>query len=205
MKSATIKPKRGRHPRNLKSLNPLKVIGIFTIAEARRKGISQPSLSRLVRDEKILAVRRGYYIHPNTDLSPEYYDYAVACKRFGALSAIGGLTMLFHYGLVEQAPKKIWVLVPPHQKSSVEFFRCIRTKTGPRIGIHHEKYYRMTTIERTLVEALYFAPKIGLDIALKALRKAVHEGKTSVQKIYNMAEKMGMKKVIQKHWEAINL
>ena len=92
----------------------LKKLGIFTLAQANELGISQQSLSKLVKQEKIKRVDRGIFLHPEATLDREY-DFQIACAKLGPDVVIGGLSALFYYNLCEQIPKQTWVLVPPHK------------------------------------------------------------------------------------------
>jgi hypothetical protein len=82
-------------------------------------------------------------------------------------------------------------------------YRCFRVETSHNIGVEKYKYYKISGIERTLVESLKFASKIGPRIVIQALRKALREGKITEIKLGNMAKKLKMKKHLEKYWEVI--
>jgi predicted transcriptional regulator of viral defense system len=145
----------------------------------------------------------GLYQHPDHEIAAETLDYVVAVSKFGPDSVIGGLTALFHYGLIEQVPHRVWVMVPPHVKSSDQRYRCLRTKTNPRLGVEDRGIFRITNLERTLVEALRYSSKIGLRVALRAVRTALVENRTTLQKIHRQAKALGLEKFVERNWEAI--
>ncbi len=105
------------------------------------------------------------YLHADGNLGRDI-DYQVACTKFGPKSAIGGLTALFHYGLIEQVPGQVWVLVPPNQITHARLYRLIRTKINPDRGIINENGYRIVSVERAVLEGLKMAKEIGLDSVL---------------------------------------
>lgn len=195
--------KKGRPSIPKERVERLKSLGVFTPAEAQKLKISQPTLSRLVAQGVIVSARRGYYVHPESELTSEHYDFAIAQKRFGKETSIGGLTALSYHGLLDRSPKQIWVIVASPQKTSSKLFRCLRTKLSLKWGVEVHPHYRITGIERTLIDALYFSSKVGLDIALRAMRTAISEKKTTLNKIYALAKKMKVQHLIEKHWEAI--
>lgn len=47
----------------------LKKAGIFKLEDAQKIGVSQPALSRLVKQGKINRVGRGIYVHPKANVS----------------------------------------------------------------------------------------------------------------------------------------
>jgi predicted transcriptional regulator of viral defense system len=194
---------RGRPSKSAMALPRLKVLGIFRTADARRLGVSQPTLSRWVAAGKIQRLSAGLYQHPDYEIAAENRDYAVAISKFGPGSVIGGLTALFHYGLIEQVPQRVWVMVPHQVKSSDPLYRCVRTKTDSHMGVEDHETFRITNLERTLVEALRYSSKIGLRVALRATRTALAEKRTTLQKILRQAKELGLEKFVERHWEAI--
>lgn len=185
-------------------LKALKNQGLLTSNELQKRlGVSQQTLSRLIKRGALRRFGHGLYAHPDWEIPPEEVDFAVACARFGPTSAVGGLSALFHYGLIEQVPQQVWVIVPIQKSDHNDFYRTLRTKTSSKHGIDTFKHYRMTSIERTLIEALKFATKIGPRIAISATRKALQTRLTSEKKLGEMAKKLKLQSVLAKYWEAI--
>lgn len=165
-------------------------------------GLSHQSLSRLVAEEKLLRVGRGMYLHPGGGLGRDI-DYRVACMKFGPESAIGGLTALFHYNLIEQVPGQVWVLVPPTQTTYTRLYRLIRSKTKLDRGIVAENGYRIVTVERAVLEGLKLASKIGERTAVQAARAALATQQTTEGKLGRAAKELGLESVLTKYFEVI--
>lgn len=179
-------------------------LGIATAKQIQKKlGISQPTLSRWVKNGELLKLSHGFYVHPKFGIPPEELDFAVACAKFGSKSTIGGLSALFHYGLTEQPPAQVWLIAPPQKSYSGPYYRTLRTKTSSKVGVDTFKFYRITSIERSIIEALKFATKIGPRVAINAARTALREGKTTEKKLGEMAKKMKSRSAFEKYWEAI--
>ena len=197
------------HNRNMAGKRPIhnpaefEAKGLFTVSEAEKQGVSHQTLYRWLKEGSVQRVRRGTFIHSSSTLPPEEQDLAVACVKFGPKSAIGGLTALYHYGLIEQVPQQIWVVVPSNRKTVEGIYHCLRITTSLKEGIEDRGHYRITNIERTLLEALKFATKIGPRIAIQATRKAIQEGQTNESKLGKMADKLKLRRVLEKYWEAI--
>ena len=81
--------------------------GVFRISDIRKFGVSKLKLAKLVRDEKILRLAPGFYVHQDSKLDPDEYDFALACKKFGSKSLIGGLSALYHYRLIPNVPDEL--------------------------------------------------------------------------------------------------
>jgi len=186
-----------------KAIKKLKKQGFFGIKEVLNAGISKATLSRLVAKEKLFRVGHGLYIHPESNIPAEIQDYVRARSKFGSNSIIGGLTALSYYHLTQHVPQQIWVIVPQKKQTRDNFYRLIRVKKIKNSGIVKHKYFSITNIERTIVEAFQYAGKIGLRTAMAALIKAIEENKTDLNKIMAMARKLGQQKMMKKHWETI--
>jgi predicted transcriptional regulator of viral defense system len=178
---------------------------MFTLEEAKHRGFRQATVSRAVSRGELLRLEQNLYRHPKSDLDAQTQDFAVACARFGSNSAIGGLSALFQYGLLEQAPQQVWVIVPPQTRSRLRKYRCLRTETSSVVGVVQNPYFRITSIERSLVEALRHSTKIGLDNAIRACRQAFKEQKSTPEKVLRTARALGFEDFVIRHWEAFTL
>ncbi len=180
----------------------LKKLGIFTLAQANEIGISQQSLSKLVKQEKIKRVDRGIFLHPEANLDREY-DFQIACAKLGSDAVIGGLSALFYYNLADQVPKQTWVLVPPHKITSKRAYRLIRTQIPLDKGVVIGNGYKIVSIERAIAEGFKLASKNGERTAIKACRKAIQKKQTTLKKIGVTAKELGLDSYITKYFEAI--
>ena len=202
-KRSQKKKQRGRPHSASKIADRLKKYGVFRVQDAKSLGLSKTSLIRLVSLEIIERVAPGLYLHSKSSLTGEQRDYVIACARFGSEAVIGGMTALFHHRLMEQVPHRVWVLVPYSQRASSPLYRCLRTKTNPREGVEDHGAYRITNLERTIVEAFRYSSKVGLRIAMRALRTAVSEKRTNLAKIHRQAKALGLESFIERYWETL--
>ncbi len=157
----------------------------------------------MVRDGDIVRIARNLYRHVESDIDPAVEDFVVACAKFGPKSAIGGLSALFAYHLTDQAPRQIWVLVPPEKMSRSRLYRVIRTKSNLKKGIESHSGYRIATVERAIAEAFRYAPKIGFETVLRAARQAIRDRHTTAEKILRQGRDLGFERYIIKYWESL--
>jgi predicted transcriptional regulator of viral defense system len=180
----------------------LKKLGIFTLAQAERLGVTQQGLSRLVKSGRIKRTGRGIYLHPEASVSKEV-GFQIACAKFGPRSAIGGLSALFHYGLAEQVPGQIWVLVPQDRRSMERGYRLMRTKVDLDKGVIAKEGYKIATVERAILEGLKLSSKIGERTAITAARRAIEKRLTTESKLGKAAQELGLKAVLTRYFEVI--
>lgn len=183
----------------------LRRLGLFTLAQAKKLGVDQPSLSRLVQEGALNRVSRGIYLHPKASIAPDTIAFQIAQAKFGEDAAIGGLSALFHYNLVEQVPGQTWIIVPPRTHTTERLYRLIRTKIDTKTGIISKNGYRIASIERALIEALKFSSKIGERTALKAVRQALAKRLTTEAKLGHMAKALKLESTLERYFEVIAL
>ena len=185
-----------------KQVSQFKKLGVFTLDQAKGLGFDQPSVSRLVKAGKLNRVGRGLYLHPKAQVGREV-GFQIACAKFGPKAAVGGLSALFYYNLIEQVPQQTWVLVPPNTLSRLKGYRLMRTKTDSNAWVLDKNGYRIVTVERAIVEGLRFATKIGERTAIGAAKRAISMKLTTMQKIGKAATELGLIAPVQRFFEAI--
>lgn len=175
----------------------------FTLPEARTNGISHQLLFQLLKRNKVIRLSRGIYaVSGSEDLGQEA-DYHLAQQKFGREVAVGGLTALFRYQLVDESPNKIWLLVPPTIRTSDKKYRLLRTSRDLRIGIEDHKTFRIASLERALVDAILFQAKIGEETAKSAIIKALRRKLTTPEKIFQIAKQLDVLSKLYEHWPSI--
>lgn len=175
----------------------------FTLSQAKRLGLSRYVLAKLIADGVVELIARGVYRASKEDLTEED-QYRVATLRVGERSSICLVSALSHYGLTDIIPKKTWIMVPVSKQTQYGDLKLLRTRNPSwRIGIVKCDGYSITTLERTIVDAICARARIGTQIATEALRKAVQSKKTTLGKIMEMAKELHVAHRIQPYIEAL--
>jgi predicted transcriptional regulator of viral defense system len=166
--------------------------GIFTYTQAVKSGLSQYAIEKLVKQELLEHVDRGLYQIPTGSLSNEdIYRQATAIAGFPC--AISLWSALVFYDLTDEIDRKTWLWVPITKRIRNKSLQPI-PKTHPhwRTGIDKHEGYWITSIERTLVEALAYPRYIGSWAANSALRRALNKKQTDISKIIYAAKKLNL-------------
>ena len=181
-------------------------LGLFRLSQAKAVGVPQSSLSWLVSKGEVIKIGPDAYHHKDIEIDPEEEDFAAACLIFGNNAAIGGASALFYYNLIEQIPNQVWVLVDPNTTTHNKKFKLIRTKSSLEAGIDTHKWFRITSIERTIVDAFRFQTKLGgVEMAIKAARLAIKEKQVTSKGLLKIAKELGWDKQLLNYWEAITI
>lgn len=184
-------------------LKKIKQLGVFTAAEVENLGIHSTTLGRWAKKGVIERVARGVYWHPDGDLKHEELDFAIACKLFVPEGFIGGLSALWYYQLVDFSPQSVWVVVPHHVKSKKKKFILLHSNRDANIEVIKKEYFRVASLERTVIEGLRYATKLGKDLSLTAAMNAVHRGDTTPEKLARKAKLLNLESYIEKHWDSL--
>jgi len=183
--------------------------GLFRAADLVAHGIPRGRLRTLLLKGEVEQVGRGLY-RLATVKSNELETVALA-----ALSVPGGIICLLSalqlHEIGTQLPHEMWIAIdrkarkPTQLPISVRVVRFsgsmltygIQTRTILGVPV------RVTSPARTVVDCFRYRNKIGLDIALEALRDAVRSRKASVDAITRAAEVCRARSVIRAYLEAL--
>lgn len=177
----------------------------FSPSDIRDLGITPAQLKPLLAREQVLRLSRGVYVLPGTDLDDEAL-FRAASMRIDGPSAVSLLSALAFYGLTDQIPKKVWLLVPENKHTAHKDIRLFR-RNDPKwkVGIIGEPGdgYRITSVERTIVESLVFKRIVGVNVGVSALKTALAQKKTTLDKILKMAKELRVDHQIMSYLEAM--
>lgn len=175
----------------------------FSRGELNRLGITSVQLSELLKKEAVYRLSRGVYVLAGTDLSNET-QFQAATMRIDGPSAVCLLSALWYYNLTDHIPKKVWLLVPVNKHTAHNDIRLLRTNNPHwKIGIEKHKSFAITTLDRTIVDTLCMKRILGPQIGIDALKTALREKKTTLDKIFRMAKSLGVDHRIQNYIEVL--
>ncbi len=166
--------------------------------------MSRYLLGKLIAEGAVELVARGVYRASKVSLSDED-QFQVATLRVGSPSAICLLSALSYYDLTDAIARKTWIMVPASKRTRYYDLKLLRSRNPNwQIGIEKGQGYWITTLERTIVDALCARTRIGTQVATGALRKAVQSKKTTLGKIMDMAKQLGVVHRIRSYIEALS-
>jgi predicted transcriptional regulator of viral defense system len=164
-------------------VNPLKLLqshfkdSPFSPKDINGLGITQAQLIQLLHNESIHRLSRGVYVLSGADLSDEA-QFRAATMRIDGPSAVCLVSALAYYGITDHIPKKVWLLVPEDKHSAHKDLRLLRSRNPKwKVGIDSHKGYKITNIERSIVDALTTKRALGFSIGVSALKSALQNKK----------------------------
>lgn len=197
------------HGRTLMKLARSK--GIVRAAEATAMGIPRVYLRRLVQEGKLEQVARGLYRPADKQEASAHHGLAlVALKSPQAVVSL--LSALSFHGLTTQLPPEVWITLP--SKARVPHLdwppiRVVRA-SGPALtsGIEHRTIegvaVKVYSPAKTVADCFKFRNKIGLDVALEALRAYRLERKGTMNELERMARISRVSRIMRPYVEALS-
>lgn len=177
--------------------------------ELEAAGIGRAQLGRLVSAGQLLRVARGLYVLPGREVPDNHALVAVAAKSDKAFFCL--LTALAFHGLTTQAPFEVWIGIGHKERAPRMDWPPLRVVryTGPGLSVGIEEHVisgtpaRLTGVARTVVDCFKFRNRIGLDVALEALKETLRDRRASPDELWGMAQRFRMANVMRPYLEAL--
>jgi len=172
-------------------------------------GLPTISLTRLVQAGKLERVARGLYGLPGAAIS-EHRSLAEVSARVPKC-VVCLLTALRVHEIGTQSPHEVWIAIPPHMVSprlDQPAIRVVRmSEMALADGVDRLKIdgveVPVFSAARTVVDCFRFRNKIGLDVALEALRDGWSQRKFTLDDLWRHATRGRVANVMRPYIEAI--
>lgn len=183
--------------------------GTLRSRELTARGVSRVQLSRWLAAGELQRLGHGIYALP--DYAPNQHASLVEVARRAPQVVFCLLTALRFHELTTQAPFEVWIAIgnkdhPPrlaYPKLRVQRFSPASLDFG--VQEHHVDgaTLRVTDVAKTVADCFKFRNKVGLDVALEALREAVHAKRTTVDAIWAAAKVCRVDSVMRPYLESL--
>jgi len=183
--------------------------GIVRPRDIENIGVPREYLLRLCRQGKLIRSGRGIYSLPEAQIT-EHHSYAEVAKRvpeavFCLLSALA-----FHE-ITTQSPASVWIALrqgartPAINSPSLRIVRLSAPSLAEGIENHKVEGVpiRVYSVAKTVADCFKFRNKIGLDVAIEALKDSVRQKKATVNEIYRYSKICRVSNVIRPYLEAL--
>ena len=184
--------------------------GVMKTSQALLRGIHPAALYRLVEDGRLTRLARGLYRlssireFSNPDLA------VVAAKAPDAVVCL--ISALAFHGITTQIPRVVHLAVPRGRYAGlrlrtppVKIYRFDVQTFDQGIEIHRIDgvAVRIYGVARTLVDCFKYRNKLGLDVAIEALRFARDRKRISNREILHFARLLRQDRVMAPYLESV--
>ena len=183
--------------------------GLLRPRDLAGKGIPRTTLSRLVESGRLTKLSRGLYALPDRPVSENHQLAEIAARcPLGVYSLLSALR--FHR-LTTQNPHELWLALPNKAHAPrVDYppLRIVRF-SGPALteGIEIHSVdgiaVRIYSVAKTVADCFKYRNKIGLDVALEALRECRRERRASSDELWQYAKICRVSNVMRPYLESI--
>ena len=166
----------------------------FTLKEVMHLEVTRYAVLKMVEEGSVEKISHGLYrktlnkdLNFNFDTSMFERVYA----RSGNKGCICLWSALEFYDLTEEFIERAWIYVPYEKIIRVSDVRVVRKRTlNLEIGVVDMEQFKITSIERTLIDCLLSKKHITLRDSLEMCRKAISLKKTNLKKLVDMAHSL---------------
>ncbi|MBI4565022.1 MAG: AbiEi antitoxin N-terminal domain-containing protein [Planctomycetes bacterium] len=183
--------------------------GVLRARDLAAHGIPRVYLKRLQEKGVLERVGRGLYTLAGAPVT-EHHTLAEAAKRVPH-GVVCLLSALFFHELTTQAPFEVWLAINPSaRKPSLDYppLRIVRmTRAAREAGIEERTIegvsVRITNAAKTVVDCFKFRNKLGLDVALEALRDYRRDHRRNLDDLWRFAKICRVANVMRPYLEAM--
>ena len=191
------------------ALELLRKHGTLRPRDLASRSIPPDYLDRLYRLGRVDRVARGLYAWPDAEVSEHHGLAEVA--RLVPRGVVCLLSALRFHGLTTQSPREVWLTLPSKAwapKTEYPRLRIIRAM-GPALTAMVEEHgvegiaVKIYSPAKTVADCFKHRSKVGLDVALEALRDTFRGRKATMDELWAAARVCRMENVMRPYLESL--
>ena len=183
--------------------------GIVSTGEARSRGFHHQYLRQLCKEGKLVRVGRGLYSLPDANVTV-HHGLAQVAKAIPK-GVICLLSALRFHEIGTQVPHEVWIAIdrraghPQARHPRMRIVRFSGKSLTEGIDEHNVEgvSVRIYNPAKTVADCFKYRNKIGLDVALEALREVIRERRCTTDELWRYAKICRVTKIIRPYMEAI--
>lgn len=205
---STIRHMRRKKTKSRQVLDLGRRSGIISASEVRDLGIHSEYLRRLCDQGRLVRIGRGMYMLPNAEVTG-HHGLAQTGKAVprGVICLMSALR--FHE-IGTQLPHEVWIAIDrraarprvKHPNMRIVRFSGQAFTEGVEEHTIEGVPLKIYNPAKTVADLFKYRNKIGLDVALEALREALHEKKCTIDQLWRYAKVCRVAEVMRPYLEA---
>ncbi|TVP55662.1 MAG: transcriptional regulator [Halomonadaceae bacterium] len=184
--------------------------GLIRPRDITTRGLPRVTLTRLVREGQLIRLARGLYALPDKQTS-EHGSLAEVAIKFpqGIVCLLSALRV---HELTTQSPFEVWLAIPNKSRAPKMDYPPLRIVrfSGKSLTEGVEEHVidgvtvQVSNVARTVVDCFKFRNKVGLDVALEALRDALDKKRVSMDELWWYATQLRVANVMRPYMESLS-
>lgn len=190
-------------------LDLVKRLGVIRTRDLSDRGLHHESLRRLCKDGVLIKTGRGLYELADADVT-EHHSLALVGKKIPN-AVVCLLSALQFHDIGTQSPSKVWIAIDRRAgKPKMDYppVRIVRF-TGHALDEGIETHgiegvtVKIYNPAKTVADCFKYRNKIGLDVALEALRECLREQRCTNDELWYYAKVCRLSNVMRPYLEAV--
>ena len=182
---------------------------VLRAADVRQQGWQSQLLLSLHQAGKLQRVARGLYSLPDAELT-DHQGALEVCQRVPR-AVLCLLSALQLHEIGTQMPNEVWIALPEGTQAPALGYPTLRItrlrgaaySEGIETIISQGVPIRVYSVAKTATDCFKFRNKIGLDVALEALKDAWRKRRITMVQVKHFARINRVEKVMQPYLEAL--
>lgn len=183
--------------------------GLLRVCDLTSRGLHPEYLRRLYQKGLVRREGRGLYIAANAEISV-HYGLAQVAKRVSH-GVICLLSALNFHEIGTQLPHQVWMAIDRRAAKPKMQFPPLRVMrfSGAALTEGIETYQiegvpvQIFNPAKTVADCFKYRNKIGLDVALEALKECIRDRRTTMDDLWHFAQVCRMTNVMRPYMEAM--
>ena len=172
------------------------------------RGFRGNTLSEMAARGVVYRVAQGVYA-PTMGTDSALFDYELAAKAVpkGVFTLVSALRL---HGLTDENPLRMTMAIPlkghpPKTTLPIDFVYMTPSLLDADVDVCGSpgEAYRVFTLERTIAECFKARNKIGIGIAVAALREAVSRGRLNMNRFADVLGRCRMLRIVRPYMEGV--
>jgi predicted transcriptional regulator of viral defense system len=177
--------------------------------ELTAAGVPQRVVSRMAASGQLRRVGRGLY--SGADAAPSVHQSVIEVAKRAPKAVVCLLSALEIHEVGVQAPFEVWIALPAGTHAPKGTSTSIRVtrlsgaafSEGIETVVLDGATVRVYSLAKTITDCFKLRSKVGLDVALEALREAWRARKVSMDELWRYAQINRMTNVMRPYLEAL--
>lgn len=190
-------------------LEVIRTFGLTRPCDLEARGIPRARLYRLVQQGLVERQGRGIYVASSHPLTAEHALAQVAKRVPAGVFCL--LTALRFHGLTTQSPHELWIALPERARKprldypQLRVSRFSGAALTEGIETHHIEgvEVRIYSAAKTVADCFRYRNKIGVDVAVEALRDLSRHHRGSATDLARFARMCRVSRVMQPYLDSI--
>lgn len=178
--------------------------------ELSQAGFNRMQIREALKAGKIERAGRGLYLLPSAEITEHHTLATVSKKVPHGVHCL--LTALQYHGITTQSPHEVWLAIGPkdwrprldHVKLNVVRFSGPALREGVETHVIEGVPVKIYVPAKTVADCFKYRKKIGLDVALEALREAWRSRRVTMDELGRYARVARVEHVMRPYLESLS-